>query len=149
MTYLRHVTLDTGHSRRSPRDEADPAAVAVVEAHLERALAAGGDPILDLGYSLEARAAGLGLLGTILTAAGRPVLTFGVAPRGRVSGPLWALLHESRSYPTGRQPPPQTPWLAARFETAELVPAVAAWAADYERLVAWAWIDMKTGAAHA
>jgi len=41
---------------------------------------------------------------------------------------------------------PQAPWCAARLETGlALYPGAAVWLGDYERLVAWAWIERPKG----
>lgn len=143
--YLNHVTLNTGHNRRSPRDEVSDAIVAACGAHLRRALTAGpdGDPVPGFtAYALRATSEGRLLLGTIQRRSdGMPALTIGVAPKSRGAAGLWTMLLDRRNYPVERGQPPVAPWCAVRFERPDLLTGVADWAGDYERCLAWAWIE--------
>jgi hypothetical protein len=143
MTYLNHITLDTGHNRRSPRSEVSDEAIAMVGAHLRRAIAAGSDPIPTRPYDLMATAVGRYLICTIMDGS-MPALTFGVAPRARGAKKLWDVLVANRGYPVDTAQPPGAPWLATRIERADLTRKIATWAADYERICAWAWIERAT-----
>lgn len=156
MTYLWHVTLNTGHGRSSPRSEASQTSVDSVEVELVRALRDGETDIL-LGklteaaphYRLKATSVGQALICTVLAPGGAPLVTFGVAPRPRHSARLWTMLHDTTPDAlTDAASPPETPWLAVRIEPT-IGPTIGAavyalsWLADYERLVAWAWIENR------
>jgi hypothetical protein len=144
--YLWHVTLDTGQARRSPRAEVSEATLAIVGPHLRQAIQAGSAPLpMPGGWALKATASGKMLLATIVSPAGVPILTFGVAPRTRDAARLWTIVLGGRSYPAEIEPgqPPAAPWCAVRIETPELVPQIAGWAADYERCIARAWIERR------
>jgi hypothetical protein len=136
--YINHVTLDTGHVRQSPRSEVGDHALAVVAAHLERAVATGEDRVPGLQYLLKPAPQHTLLLATLTTAAGAPLLTLGVAPRDRVAGRLWQMLTEGRGYAAHQ---PAAPWIAARIDDPERGLPIMSWMADYERLIAWAWLE--------
>ena len=151
-TYLWHITLNTGHGRRSPRGEASQIAVDAVGVELLRALRDGETDILlgDLTigaphYRLKASTVGPALLCTVLSPERAPLVTFGVAPRPRSSAKLWSILHEHAVSPaTDPASPPETPWLAVRVEPSIATdPGAIQWLADYERVVAWAWIERR------
>lgn len=145
-TYLNHITLDTGHTTRSRRAEAADEAIATIAPHLRHALEAGADLIpTTTHYGLKATAQGAFLLATIMAGA-QPLLTFGVAPRSRGAAKLWSMLIEGRDYPVDAGRPPQAPWLAVRVEPGVHEPDIEMWMPDYERLVAWAWIEGRSDA---
>lgn len=145
MTYLWHMTLDTGHGHKSPRADVSDVVIKHLRPHLERAIANKTDPVpIDGGYALYATADGAWLLATVLDRDMAPIVTFGVAPRSRGAGRLWQMLHDGRpDLTTEPAQPPAAPWCAVRIEDqARLLPAVE-WIADYERCIAWAWIEMR------
>lgn len=155
MTALSHITLDTGHVRQSPRHEAGAEAVAILQASLAMALEQPRSrvPVPSApGFSYGATAEGGTLMVTIWGTVQRqpaPVVTFGVAPIGSDAAGLWQVLHGARGgledtpFATDVGRPPATPWLAARIEIGAglMQPADLLWMADFERCVAWAWIE--------
>lgn len=157
MRYLIHITLDTGHSRRSPRGEVDDAAIAAVQDGLTRALARPGAevavPGMD-GWAYSATAQGRALIVTVwrrIAELKAPVVTFGVAAHSRAGAGLWRVLHQPRGgiatpYATSPDRVPPEPWVAARMEAgvALVDPEALTWIADFERVVGWAWISRGT-----
>lgn len=155
---MQHVTLDTGHARHSPRAEVADTAVVTMRDSLAEALAPPGGrvPVPGVpGYSYNATALGSALLVTLWgTAAGDvpPVVTFGIAREAGAGRALWRQLHQPRGglertpYRTDAAAPPRAPWLAARLEIgSRLVDAGdLLWMADFERVTAWAWIELET-----
>lgn len=142
--YLWHITLESGDTRRSPRSEVSQQVLATMAPHLRRALAAGraGDPIPTTDSRLTATASGPNLVATVLSYDGVPLVTFGVASRSRGAGALWGALHEGRLTTTDRAELPAAPWCAARLEAGpEYLTDVSEWIGDYERIIAWAWIE--------
>ena len=136
---LNHVTLTTGHLSRSPRSQADPAAIDAVGEGLARALARGETVEIDTptpGCTLEATTAGRALIATLYGPGGRPWVTLGVAPKSTVAPKLWGEL-TSQLAPYHAMPRPQTPWAAAILH----VPDTPEWVGDWERCIAWAWIE--------
>ncbi|KQZ81860.1 hypothetical protein ASD64_08860 [Mesorhizobium sp. Root157] len=155
MTYLWHVTLDTGHRRQSYRPEASQIAIDAVDLELRRALRDGVAEIrlgAEAGtipvYRLKASNSGPVLLATILRDIGKqdvPLVTMAVAPKSRGAAEIWRALHDGRDdIPYDPDSIPPAPWCAARFEAGiEQDLRAATWLGDYERLLAWAWIEGK------
>lgn len=139
--YLHHVTLDTGDVGTFLRSTMSDAAMAHIAPHLRRAVENGRDTIPTTDYKVMTSAAQSFLLATIFDAHDTPILTFGVATKSRSAGRLWELLTKDR--PLGVEPgsPPPPPWLAARMEPGASFMTLQGWMPDYERCIAWAWIE--------
>lgn len=140
--YLWHVTLDTGHSRRSYRNEVDDAVITLVRQQINEALS-GLHVVIRPGYTLMANTAAGALLVTVIADTNAPLCTIAIARNSRQSRDLWSMLKqpvEIGAVATGEPPPP--PWCAVRLYPglAEHVDALA-WLGDFERCVAWGWID--------
>jgi len=147
-SYLHHVTLTTGHVRRSPRSEVAADAVAVCRELIEAATDSRyGVPIPGLpDLRLSADRAGKCILLTVDTADGAPVLTIGIATHSRCGAREWHLLHTvgmTGPLATEGQPCPPEPWVAARLEpgAALLSPDTLMALGDLERCLGWAWIE--------
>ncbi len=153
--YLHHVTLSTGHTRRSYREEVTEEALAVVSDLLARALA--GErvvlPVLDPPCHLTADTrGGTSLVAYVsLDATDERLVTVGVASRSTAGASHWRWLHEHRvtetqPVKTDAERCPPEPWCAARLEPgigtvrAAQVPQLMMAIADLERVLAWAWI---------
>lgn len=143
--YLSHLTLDTGHVLRAPRKELDEAVLTIVRQGIDEALY-GLSPVIRPGYTLSATQEHGALLATVLTETREPICTIAVACDARQGESLWAALKDPE--PGGAiaiGEPPAAPWCAVR-----LYPGLAshvgalAWLGDFERCVAWAWIDRST-----
>ena len=141
MSYIYHITLDTGDIATTPRSDASDHALSVLAPHLKRAITTGRDIIPTQNFTLMASHRGGALLATILTMGGLPILTFGVAPTSRVSAKLWDALTSNREYQADPGDPPPAPWIAVRMEAAASQSTLDPWMADYERCIAWAWIE--------
>ena len=153
--YIWHVTLDTGHTRRSPRSEVDDGVLPRVQAMLQQALA-GERPEVMNGCTLTAAAEGRCLLGTVWKPLGSvsksvPVVTIGVAEHSRCGGRLWRLMHDVADrtgmppLATNRTKPPQEPWCAARLEIGSIAAVeTMEWLGDFERCLAWAFLERHT-----
>lgn len=126
MNHIDHITLDTGHVRRSPRAEAGDDAVDAMRESLEDALTHPRErtPLPAIaGYSYNATAQDGTLMVTIwgtVRSMPAPVVTFGVARAGGDARGLWHTLHDPRGglealpYATDIDQVPSAPWLAAR-----------------------------------
>lgn len=143
---MLHHTLNTGHTRVSPRREVRNDVVAT----LRPMLAPGQHDLPGMeGYSVVVTPDGAGLLATV-SRGQLPCVTFGVAATDEAAEPLWREL-ERFYLALGDQPgfraadflaphrPKTTPWCAAVtvLGTAEEL----YWMADFERCLAWAWIE--------
>lgn len=74
-----------------------------------------------------------------------PLLTLGVCAETAESAALWQALHREATLPLATDParPPAAPWCAVRIELGALpYLETMAWVGDFERCLAWAWIDI-------
>lgn len=143
MQYLYHLTLSTGHMRKSYRNEVDDAALAVALATIDVALTGDRAEIGIDGYEASASSQGQALIITAWRCAGDyPLVTVGVARDSRSGAGLWRALQAE-----GRPPP--APWVAARIEqTASRDPEALTWLGDWERCIGWAWIEAGQRGSH-
>lgn len=139
-----HYTLTSDHSRESPRAEVSDA---VIDALLPLLRRTDSVPVPGQdGYHFSLRIRGTGLLVTVGDAVDRPLVAFGVAPDALAAWPTWQSLigiHREMAALTGvklavPKQPKTEPWVAAVILFA--TPDEAAWIADFERCVAFAWL---------
>lgn len=157
--HLHHITLQTGHVRRSPRDEVRDDVVARLQSLIRRALTGEHQPVPGQpGYTLtggvQGRCCALTLWGRTPVSGGRvspqpvPILTVGIAPHSRCGAQLWRHLHARTDlrYTTDADHVPPEPWCADRLELgAALDLGALGWTGDLARCLAWAWIEMREG----
>lgn len=165
--YIQHITLTTGDTRRSYRDEVAADAVERISTTLlPEALAADvpagdlGPQIPDTNLYLVAMSTGrCGVIGAVaqraewrhalqhIKWARSPYGTIAVCAERRCSRRLWSLLHHPNSiYVTDPQTPPVDPWCAwsavrPEYDEREGMRAAPDPALDdFIRCFAWAWI---------
>lgn len=143
MTYLTHLTLNTGHVRRSWLSEVDPAAIDHTRDLLTDAIANGGVQMPVPGYWLDAEPFGSrrAMMATVRN-DGAPLMVMGVA--ARAAGALWERLTQTQqaartSQRVHEQPP--APWCAALLLPALAGDPATKWLGDFERCAAWAWMQ--------
>lgn len=138
MRYVEHITLPTGHITRSSRSDIGDDMIRYVATVIEQALAESPSSVAltapTPGCKIDARAVGAALTVT-LYGADAPWAVIGVAPHSRVAPKLWS--HLLGIYPSCTIDRPSAPWVAAAL----LVEDTPEWIADFERCVAWAWIE--------
>lgn len=154
--YLNHITLTTGHARRSDRAEVSPRTTALLAPWLDAAANSGvlrplpvpelshfgGQVIVQDGSLVVTVSAPVGphQQGKPHTGQTMPLVTLGVATRSRQAGPLWSMLTGAFDAASGLKQP-SAPYCAVAIH-----PSIAAytgptdWLGDFERCVAWAWI---------
>lgn len=144
--YLNHITLSTGHIRRSPRAEVSNGVIQALSPWLQQGLAHDGPYPLPGPLGKEGYQAGLSvehgaLLCTLSVDPANPLVTFGVATRSRQSGELWAMMC-AQFGSADALTAPGTPWCAVALHPAFVThPEIAEWAGDFERCIAWTWIE--------
>lgn len=148
--YIEHVTLTTGHVRRSLRHEVLPETIAVIGKLIGRITSGAASEAAPIpgcpGYSVVGRAGGRCLVATIW-ADGPPaavICTIGVADHPRCGAPVWRALHKYGDFPvlTDVNRQPAVPWCAAALERGiEGHIDAAGWLGDFERSLAWAWVQ--------
>ncbi|HWR36392.1 MAG TPA: hypothetical protein VN622_11035 [Clostridia bacterium] len=143
--YIWHVTLTTGHGRRSPRSEVSDQVVAELENVIDWALHARESVIPGRpGYTINITDEGRCMIATIYTPDGMPLVTIGVAAHSLRGAAVWRMLHETGSmeYATSPNEVPGEPWCAVRLDVGlPFYPEAAAWLGDFERCLAWAWMS--------
>ena len=141
---LIHYTLDTGHSRVSPRGEVRDDVLAKLEPMLEPGCHLIPGP--PGGYRCRTSVDGSALLASVVDGEGEPLVTFGVAPDSPAADRLWSGLKATHTAnQSSIRRPERTPWCAvviggalpSHFDTTE-------WLGDFERCLAWAWIEHQT-----
>lgn len=157
-----HLTINTGHSNFSPRDEVDQKILAWCQDVALETVAANTGQAINLprmpDYFLTAAAEGSGLIATAwkklpqeMAVAGTdkmPLVTWGVAVEKDSDSHIWdILLNEAKQFEsiTGKvsaKKPDRTPWCSVLLlPTIGYDPDSAHWLGDLERCLAWAWID--------
>lgn len=138
-TSISHITIDTGHVRASPRAEVADPVVTMLRAWISRALA--GEPVNmgEVGCVMTAQQRGESLIAEVSDRELRPLATIGVGT-GVGAADVWRELHaDARSAATSGDSPPGTPWVAARLRPD--IGRAASWLGDFERCLAWAWME--------
>ena len=141
--YLYHVTLQTGHSRKSYRSEVSDDAIAFCRELLKRIDSGERVEIPPGGYFLSGRLGGK--CASFSVYAGSELLVaFGVAENERCGAALWRGLHNTEGLPTTTKPEqqPRAPWCGvALAEGLTLHLDAGNWIADFERVIAWAFLE--------
>lgn len=145
MNYLNHITLSTGHNRRSPRTEVGADVIAWLRPWLDRLLASGIPlplPETSLaGYSASAHIEQGGLVITVFAGADA-LVTMAIAERSRQSAPLWAYMQAQHGPFAAGIEAPNAPWLAAALRPGiGLHMDASDWLGDFERCIAWTWLE--------
>lgn len=162
--YIHHITLNTGHARASYRSEIHPGVVEILRPLLERALTGEHTPIPGVTppHTLTGGVCGRCISLTVwapplsplafpgaASVADRPVpiAEIGIAPHSRCGTRLWRSLHETGErlgggIATDIERCPPEPWVAAALDAGIAQHMAAAhWLGDFERCLAWAWLE--------
>lgn len=142
--YINHLTISTGHTRRSPRAEVGDDTLRWLVPWLRQAVALGTRqplPVAALArYSLLAQIEDGALLATLFGGQDAPLVTVGVAQRSRQGAALWDKMMATFTAVPGLERPAE-PWCAVVLHAALLDdPGAGEWLGDFERCLAWAWI---------
>ena len=148
--YIRHVTLTTGHVRDSWRQEISDEAIRACQTLITQITATVGAlaQIPGVGdYHLSGVASGACLVATVWSGAPSVcIATIGVAGHSRCGLHLWRELHRWGETPVVTDPDrcPTEPWVAAALDAGiARHPEAAHWLGDFERCLAWAWIERR------
>lgn len=145
--YLHHITLNTGHSRRSYRHECADKAVSdvagIVAAADQDGEAEFPSPTgLMVLRPLDASESRHVAAWTVNEPQGPALVTFAAAAKARPGAAVWRALHDSHREPfplaTRRDEMPPAPWLAVLLHMSGMAHPALEWLGDFERLVAWA-----------
>lgn len=163
--YIRRITLTTGHVRDSYRTEVGPGIVEALRPLIERALTGehvqipGVQPVHTITGGAHGRCVSLTVwappLSPLAFPAARdvadrpvPIVEIGIAPHSRCGAVLWRSLHEmgerfGGGVATDPERCPPEPWVAALLygPLAEIYLDSMEWLGDFERCLAWAWVE--------
>jgi len=150
-----HLTITTGHTRQSPRDEVDRSILGLCQDAILPALLSGKKaklPRLPNNWLTGTSHEG-GLVATAWVnhqGEPAPIATWWIATDQTSANELWkvamtycrevAVLTGQAMPQVGK--PVTTPWVAAWIEIGAIFdPSSFSWVADLERYLAWAWLD--------
>lgn len=145
--YLNHVTLSTGHTRRSPRTEVGDDVIRAFSPWLKKSLAFDRPALLPGplgardGFAATMWVDKGAFRCTVLDDANVETFTFGIAARSRQSGELWASMAAQYGTPQPMATPGASWCAVALLRGYAKQHGVSAWAGDFERCLAWTWID--------
>lgn len=149
VTYLNHVTLSTAHTARTSRADVTDDTIKSLKPWLQAALEYVDPyplpgPLGERdGFVMSASIKDGALICHVGHAQSGPLVTFGVAARSRQSGELWAWLCANYGSAKALQAP-SAPWCAVALHPGFLEQqGAAAWLGDFERCVAWTWLERK------
>lgn len=147
--YIQHLTLSTGHTRRSYRSEVRDDVVTYCRDLIDQAIAGEEEglrvPIPSLGCDLGVVSTSRSLLVSVQREE-VPLVTFGLATHSRSGASLWRVLTEVGAstpiHETVKLCPPE-PWCAVRLEPGATLADhdVLMALGDFERCMAWAFIE--------
>ncbi|WP_221935135.1 hypothetical protein, partial [Brevibacillus sp. LEMMJ03] len=115
MTYIRHVTLNTGHVRKSFPSEIDKRLYFILRRMRKDIFSSSGTEIID-GYTAKGtEVTGNGAVITVFK-KNVPIITVGMTKHKHSD--VWKLMHESSTLPLQTNPnnPPDVPYAADRLE---------------------------------
>ena len=148
--YISHITLTTGHTRRSPREEVGDDILRVLVPWLNELVASDAQrplPVPTLAHYSANATVEAGALVCTVWAPGEPhaeesvpLVTLGVAQRSRQGSDLWALLVSQFDIRPEIKKPAE-PWCGVIVHPNLMAHREASdWLGDFERCLAWAWI---------
>lgn len=139
--YIIHLTLNTGHSRRSYREEVTDDVIAMLDEWMTAG--AGSDDPLQVpncpGYTMTGEGSRKCAVFTVF-ARDTPIATFGIAGHSRCGGQLWKRMIEDFGAVNLDMPAP--PWCVVAVHAAlSLCPDANVWLGDFERCMAWWFLE--------
>lgn len=160
---FEHITISTGHTNQSRRNEITDDIVIFMKdwfnTSIPRSNPEGADISLinDIpycpGFCAIFKPINDSLLVTIIhidhiTHIGTPCITFGISENTLNGKYVWEFLHgdQPQTFPTrtDKNTQPKTPWCAARFDEGFNALSVedSMWMGDFERCVTWMWFEL-------
>lgn len=145
MEYINHVTLQTGHSRKTYPNEVNKELYFILHALYKDSLKRYVD-VLD-NYIMKSTTEQMGTFITLFKKGNVPlsILTMCISKSDHF-GLAWKTLHESAMLPVKTNPnkPPKLPYIADRLEIGALQCLDAMqWTGDFSRCMRWIVLDPK------
>ncbi|SQF65673.1 Uncharacterised protein [Actinobacillus pleuropneumoniae] len=140
--YIYHVTIDNGHTRRSPRSEVRQETINIFVPWVKNMLNGQPQGIIDDKYSCRAEMHNSKMCEFVISRltddmAATDVIRFVVCRHSRHKQNAWALV-------SGVGEPPEVPFCAVKFEGLNLIDDLEHIGefGDFERCVAWTWMEI-------
>ncbi|OSI21687.1 hypothetical protein BV912_06395 [Neisseria dumasiana] len=142
-TFISHITVSTGHHRRSYRKEVENNVVELLKSWLPDLFAGQTRGIIEDKYAVRcdwhnSKSAGFTVMRVDDRLAGVDLIKFSVCRHSKKSAAAWEFVG-------GRSEIPSVPFVAVAlidanitFEDLGFIPAIA----DFERCLAWAWMEL-------
>lgn len=141
-SYLNFITLTTGHLYLSPTQDVQLNTIRLLRPWIKQSLKSRTLIPGFNNYAGYARKAGSTLTVTVYH-NDLPLCVFGVCPRSRDSYRLWGSL-QSLPGVLSKISPPTPPWLAVcPLETIMEHPDALEWLPDFNKSIAWTWMQKK------
>lgn len=150
MTFIRHITLTSGHVRDSLSNEVSQVALEYYK-QLIREITNPNEPDKYVAvfpeipeYTINGALENGNLIATVWRNE-VPIVTIGVAMGLSEGSDLWKIMHQDQIWPltlaTREDQCPTDPWCAAKIQPGlMLYPDAARWLGDFERCLAWAFL---------
>ncbi|WJQ03216.1 hypothetical protein QT236_14435 [Geobacillus stearothermophilus] len=141
MRHINHITLNTGHARKTLPNEVNKSIYFILRRMRKEIFSSSGTEIID-GYTAKGtEEKGNGALITVYDRHSVPVITIGIAKHNHST--IWKLLHQTTTMPLQTDPtsPPEAPYVADRLEIGALMNMEAmSWTGDFSRCMAWMYL---------
>jgi hypothetical protein len=143
MKYINHITLNTGHVRKTYPDEVNKEIYFILKRILRDSMKPSGAEVYQ-GYTLRTTQDGGSTIATIYHRDGAAILTTLCTKFG--DDEAWKILHEYSTAPLATKPtePIAAPYIADRLEIGAAFHMDAmGWTGDLSRCLGWIVIDPK------
>lgn len=137
MEYINHITLNTGHIRKSYSHEINKEVYFVLN-RIYKDIFNDGAKVYGEFTAKGTFDPENGVIITLFGAMGEPIITTGISDRKRSL--IWKLLHDTSTAPLITKPqfPPKAPYIADRLEIGALTNMDALkWTGDFTRCMGW------------
>ncbi|MCW3793797.1 hypothetical protein OM416_19580 [Paenibacillus sp. LS1] len=137
MKQINHITLNTGHIRRSSPDEIDKGMYFALKRIVNDSFGPDGTTVLD-GYILKSSRIKEATIGTIYADDGIPIITTICTETDEPL--LWEMMHDTATVPldTERSKPAAGPYISDRLEVGAMEHLGAmVWSGDFSRCFGW------------
>ncbi|MGG3987668.1 hypothetical protein [Bacillus smithii] len=135
--YINHITLNTGHTRKTYAEEVDKELYFILKRILKDSFQPEGAKLFD-SYTLKGTSFEDGAIFTLYKDGKLPILT--TAATKKRNKELWGTLHETATIPlyTKKEFEPAAPYIADRVEIGTVMDLeVTKWTGDMAKCLGW------------
>lgn len=138
MEYINHITLNTGHIRKTTPNEVNKEIYFILNRIYKESFSKNGAKIFDK-YVVKSTNSDIGVIFTLFDEQGIPIITSGIS-KNDYKGELWKMLHETTEMPMKTSPnqKPALPYIADRLEFGAMFHMNALqWTGDFSKCMGW------------